>query len=295
MVPVSIGLPVYNDARWVGTAIESLLDQTFTDFELLISDNASTDGTSRICQDYARMDRRIDYRRHDRNLGITENHNNVFQRATGRYFKWASSNDQCEPRFLQECFNVLEQREDVAICFSKCYYVAVNDSSKELCTDDLNLDSDDPIERLRQYLERVTRNNIMYGLIRSRFLRDSGPIKSFPGSDINLLSRLTLYGKFVEVPEFLFYRRLSPQHQSVTLDMQLRVHQAYDPSRARLLSFTAWRSIFENFITVYRAPLHGRDRLRLLQFFCQHSRWQSEALAKEILDIFRVRRASRGL
>src|SRR5215213_6401610 len=91
--PVSIGLPVYNGDRFLARSLDSLLAQTMPDFELIISDNASSDGTAEICRAYARRDRRIRCVRNEHNLGVYRNFNRVFQLSSGKYFKWAAADD----------------------------------------------------------------------------------------------------------------------------------------------------------------------------------------------------------
>src|SRR6267143_929234 len=100
---VSIGLPVYNGERYVRTAIESILNQTLQDWELIICDNASTDGTQAICEDYAARDARLRYLRNPSNIGAANNYRRVVELAQGRYFKWIASDDYCAPEFLDRC------------------------------------------------------------------------------------------------------------------------------------------------------------------------------------------------
>ena len=92
---VSIGLPVYNGENYMAAAIDSLLAQTFTDFELIISDNASTDATEQICRDYAHRDGRIRYYREEVNRGAAWNFTHTFELARGEYFKWHAHDDLC--------------------------------------------------------------------------------------------------------------------------------------------------------------------------------------------------------
>jgi glycosyltransferase involved in cell wall biosynthesis len=92
---VSVGLPVYNGERYLSRALDSILEQSLSDFELIISDNASSDTTEAICRDYARRDPRIRYVRQRENLGAPRNWNFVVHEARGRYFKWASASDYC--------------------------------------------------------------------------------------------------------------------------------------------------------------------------------------------------------
>src|SRR5919112_5909956 len=100
---VTIGLPVYNGERFLEQALDGLLAQTFTDFELIISDNASTDRTPEICQAYAARDSRIRYVRQPENIGAGPNHNILVPMARGEYFKWASHDDLYDPDLVAKC------------------------------------------------------------------------------------------------------------------------------------------------------------------------------------------------
>src|SRR5512141_2931759 len=116
---ISIGLPVYNGEKYLELTIKSILAQSFTDFELIIADNASTDRTQEICQIYAARDRRIRYLRNEQNLGAAPNHNRVFQLSSGEYFKWSGYDDLIKPDFLAKCIDILDRNPSVAICMPK--------------------------------------------------------------------------------------------------------------------------------------------------------------------------------
>ena len=106
---VSVGLPVYNGERYLRLAIDSILAQTFEDFELIISDNASTDHTEEICREYAARDPRVIYIRQPRNRGGAWNFNHVVELARGEYLKWAAHDDVLAPTFLKECVAALDR------------------------------------------------------------------------------------------------------------------------------------------------------------------------------------------
>ena len=114
---ISIGLPVWNGARYLADAIESILSQTFTDFELIISDNASTDDTAQIAQNFAERDRRIRYHRNEENIGGARNENLTFELSRGRYFRLSAYDDLVEPTLLERCVETLEQDPDAVLCF----------------------------------------------------------------------------------------------------------------------------------------------------------------------------------
>ena len=114
---VSIGMAVYNEARFVRQGLDSLLAQEFCDFELIISDNASEDATAEICRDYASRDHRIRYYRNERNLGAVENFNYVFKLSLGEYFMWANGHTVWSPEFISSCVQVLQQDPSIMLCY----------------------------------------------------------------------------------------------------------------------------------------------------------------------------------
>ena len=97
---VSVGMPVYNREKYVGAAIEAHLNQTCTDFELVITDNASTDHSEEICRSFAAKDPRVKYYRNPQNLGASGNYRRCFELSTGEYFRWTPSDDLVSPNLL---------------------------------------------------------------------------------------------------------------------------------------------------------------------------------------------------
>jgi len=123
---VSVGMPVYNGETYLEVAISSVLAQSFDDLELIICDNASTDRTAEICQDYAARDRRIRYFRNPQNLGAAPNYNLAFSHARGRYFKWLAHDDRMTPTYLAKTVRVLDERTDAVLCNSVVQYIDQN-------------------------------------------------------------------------------------------------------------------------------------------------------------------------
>lgn len=116
---VSIGFPIYNEEKLLKSKIESLLLQTFEDFELLISDNGSTDQTEKICREFADKDSRIKYFRHEKNNGQYWNFRFVLSKATGKYFLWTAADDTILPKFIEKCVKILDVKENVVGVISK--------------------------------------------------------------------------------------------------------------------------------------------------------------------------------
>ena len=127
---LTIGLPVYNSERYVAESIESLLGQSYTDFELVISDNASTDDTPNICERYAKQDPRIRYYRQPRNVGLAPNHNFCVEQARGELFKWAAGDDLYHRDLLLRCVEALDERPEAVLVHS---YTAMIDGDST-CT-----------------------------------------------------------------------------------------------------------------------------------------------------------------
>jgi len=117
MATVTIGLPVFNGEAFLRRAVDSILAQTYADFELLISDNCSTDGTAGICQSHLLAHQRVRYLRQPENIGAAKNYNKLVALSSSKYFKWAAHDDVMAPRFLEECLRALEQDPGVVLHF----------------------------------------------------------------------------------------------------------------------------------------------------------------------------------
>lgn len=119
MAKVFIGMPVYNGERFIRDALDSLIAQNFTDWELLIADNASADLTGDICNEYTALDKRISYVRHEVNEGVMFNFNYVLEKAGSEFFMWAASDDIWEKEFLTECVNLLGSHPEKSVAFGE--------------------------------------------------------------------------------------------------------------------------------------------------------------------------------
>jgi glycosyltransferase involved in cell wall biosynthesis len=211
--PVSIGLGVYNGERFLRATLESIVSQSLGDFELIISDNASSDGTREICKEYAAKDNRIRYSRNLTNIGLSNNFNRVFQLSSGRYFRWSAADDIFAPTSLQECVNVLDQCPEVVLCYPKTVLIDAEGRILRSYEDNLNLGAPSAADRFHWVLQNIGLGNVQYGLIRSDVLRCTSLFGSFPGSDLVLTAELALYGQFREIPQELFFRRM---HEAAT-------------------------------------------------------------------------------
>lgn len=245
---VSIGLPVRNGGKFVAEAIDSILGQTLADFELVISDNASTDRTPEICQTYAAGDRRIRFYRQERNIGAAGNFNLVFHRSSGKYFKWAAHDDVIHPHFLERCIAALKADPDALLCQS---LVEIVESSSGRCErydhTAFGTDGARRSDRLAARL-RARRCTEVFGVIRRDALQGTSLIADHVGADRTLLIELALRGRFIGVPEVLFVNRDHPERftrRNKSLHAQA---QWYAPDRSERRVLRTW--------TLYATCLH---------------------------------------
>ena len=207
MPKVSLGLPVYNGEKFIGEAIECIQNQTFSDFELIVTDNASTDSTPEIVHHFKKTDPRIIYHRNERNMGAAYNYNIAFEMAKSEYFKWASCDDKIAPDFLERCLKALERNEKAVLCYPRTVLIDENGTEIDRYNDNLFLSQLIPYERVSHLLRKVNLANPIFGLIRTENLRRTRLIGNFVASDYITLLELCLQGNFLELPEYLFYRR----------------------------------------------------------------------------------------
>ena len=244
--PVSIGMPVFNSEKYIVPALESILGQSFSDFELIISDNASDDCTPEICQEFARRDRRIRYFRQPRNIGAPRNFNFVFEQATGPYFKWAAGSDVCDRDLVHVCKQVLDERPEVVLAFGKTMAIDEQGQPLSAVEDDLALDDELPSRRFRHVVDHSYYNNVHAGLFRSESLRKTLLEQPYPSGDMVLIAELALYGVFCEVPQVLFYRRDAPGTATKLRSASENLQLVMPDARTRRY-WPAWRSLFGYF------------------------------------------------
>ena len=228
---LSIGLPVYNGERYLRETLESLLAQTWSDFELIISDNCSTDKTEAICHEYAEKDARIRYIRLPQNNGAVANFNSIVAHAKGEYFKWAAHDDMCAPTFLERCVEVLDKDSSVVLCHSetglidnagqplqpfddgRMYYFDEAGKIIYLGTDSSTrkLGSHRADDRFKAVILQTNWVYEIFGVFRISALKRTGLMKAFYGGDKLLLAQIVTMGRITIIPEKLFLNRRHPE------------------------------------------------------------------------------------
>ncbi len=250
---ISIGMPVYNGENFIAKAIDSILSQSFPDFELIICDNASTDATPQICQEFADRDDRIRYINSSENRGASGNFNRAFHVGRGRYFKWAAHDDELAPHYLKQCIDVLENRNDVILCHTQ---VNVIDEAGEVIRHDpidaYPLDSDMASERFNALIRTDLDNYEVFGVIRNEVLEKTPLIPGYIASDRVLRAELGLRGKFHILPEPLFFCRDHPMRSIRAMPAHHKRGQWFDPKLKSRFIFPHWRIFAEYFKCIGR-------------------------------------------
>jgi glycosyltransferase involved in cell wall biosynthesis len=259
---VSIGLPVRDGENYLAETLDSILAQTYSDFELIISDNASTDRTEEICRVYAARDERIRYFRNEENLGAAENFNRVLGLSAGDYFKWAAHDDLCAPEYLARCVGVLDREPEVVLCYPKTRIIDGQGEFVEDYFDGFHLDSPKPHIRFRDVFRAPGLCNPVFGLMRARILGQTALIGNYAASDRVLLAELALHGRFYEVPEYLFLRRGHPQRSLAANVTDSEIAAWFDPAMRGKVLLPRWRRLLEYLRAARRAPLSRTERIR---------------------------------
>lgn len=208
---VSIGVPIYNEAKHLAEALDSLLAQDYENIEIMISDNASTDSTPQICAEYVAKDPRIRYYRNDTNVGSFENFNRAVELARGEFFMWASGHDLRHPSHMSRCIEVMLEDPGIVLCYTEMIWIDGKGQPLE------------PLERGQEYIDtrglefHLLRINVvlwgwrnghaMYGVFRTQALKKTRILTRIFSPDMALLIELAAIGKFAYISDPLLYLR----------------------------------------------------------------------------------------
>lgn len=229
---LTIGLPVYNGERFLRDALESILGQTFADFTLVVSDNASTDATVEIVEEYASRDDRIVLLRNEENRGAAWNYNRVFSECRSPYFKWAAADDALAPTCLERSIELLESAPGVVLAYPLAQVIDAEGNAVGMIEDRLAAPPGAPPHiRIRQVMRNVVFGNAIFAVMRADALRGTRLHGNYPSADWVLLAELALAGEFREIPEPLFLRRL---HEGISVRANPTpelLAQWFDPER----------------------------------------------------------------
>jgi glycosyltransferase involved in cell wall biosynthesis len=272
---LSVGLPVYNGSAYVAESIEALLGQTFEDFELIISDNASTDDTGDICRSYEKLDSRIRYYRQPRNVGLAPNHNFCVEQARAELFKWAAGDDLYARDLLEKCVAALDEYPQVVLAHS---FTAMIDGDGTVSQANAYLPASSAPRAPDRFRSLLNDNggDDDGGVMRKEVLLRTAMKESYHHADRTLITEVALHGPFYQVPSWLYFRRDHPE----------RAERRYPGVRARCANMDPrradpWRNPVPRLLAEYvwayyrmiqRSPLTPTERRECYRYLAE---WMS--------------------
>ena len=266
---VSIGVPVYNAERFLRESLGSLLAQDYSPIEIIISDNASEDGSEAICREYAERDDRIRYHRNETNLGALANFRQLQDLATGPYFMWASDHDLWDASCVSTLASVLSTESDVVLAYGRTMSLDAAGRQMGLMSDRIDTRGCAESERYTHLVRNLSCCNIVYGLIRLDALRGlrQGLVNIW-SPDRLLLAELSLAGSFAQIDKTLFFRRENrPQETDGQRKERALTHA--NPATGRQKATRSLRSHYRelrnaHFGLLLRSKLSAADKLRAM-------------------------------
>jgi glycosyltransferase involved in cell wall biosynthesis len=295
---VSIGLPVYNGERFLRKTLDSLLAQSFRDFELIISDNASTDGTQTICAEYAARDSRVRYSRNAVNEGAARNMNRVVELSIAEYFKWAMADDLVAPELIARCVDVLDRDQTVVLACTRTAMIDEDDRVLRRLESSWNLQSERAEERLRRTIlwgGHWVNADALQGVIRRQALVRTNLLPRYQGGDKRPLAELTLLGRFVELPDYLLLRRThdwssgkhNPEFAADKVAATAWTLEFFKGAPSEVARPT-WYLLRDHALIVTRSDLSLRYKVALLGTILRSVCWNWRRLLRELAAGFRA-------
>ena len=267
---VTVGVPVYQGGDYLDAALRSIREQTYEHFELIISDNGSTDGTRAICEAHAREDARVRYHRSDVNRGSSWNFNRLVDLAAGELFKWAGHDDILRPTYLEHCVAALAGDPEAVLCQTGAITIDPHGREVREWPPNPNATAGGPAHRFADMVLREGPCFPVFGVIRRSALDRTGLLGPYNAHDRPLLAELALHGRFLHVAQPLFLNREHP-------DRSIRAYRGarerivwFDPAQEGRIVFANWRLLLEYDRALRRAApsaaARARCRLTLLRW-----------------------------
>ncbi len=280
---VVVGLPVYNGRKYIGAAIESHLSQSFGDFLLVISDNASTDDTPDICESYAAKDARVKVWRSPQNRGILWNHRRVMEamEGAGPYFRWAGADDILEPGLLQLYVDTLDRDPDVSAVMPNTKNIDEDGAITGTMARSLDLQSSSVSQRAWDLLLARFQHVVAYGLMRSDMLRAMRTGPHYFGWDEIFIWELALRGKIVQPDGPALLRRFHRGSISRVKTVK-ELRKWVEPNAKAGMSFPHWNWAWERMRVLLATPMPAGERMRIASRLLRHTAWQRQDLARDV-------------
>jgi glycosyltransferase involved in cell wall biosynthesis len=259
---ISVGMPVFNGEEYLGRAIESLLIQSFLNFEVIISDNASTDRTEEICRSYRARDGRVRYFRNSSNIGILPNWRRVLDLASGDYFMWAACDDYWDPNYIETLLRCLLDKPNAVLAAGSTMFIAPDDSSRaDMVTDRAPAPGTRAhIDTAKQLLSQHA-TNWLHGIYRKEaLLRLSETFfrEHYWGSDVLFLLQLCLAHEVVGTDDAVMYKCVFGHKGPATPRKRVR-----------------WQCWFAQALlrVIVKSPISPVQKLEILESYLRYLKW----------------------
>ena len=257
-ITVSIGLPVFNGERFIERKITSLLEQSFSNFELIISDNNSTDQTSRICQDFVKKDKRIRYFRQEQNIGGWKNFGFVLDKAQNDYFLWTAVDDTILPQFIEKSLEILIENDKVSCVSTKMILFGGKNDEIKINKNDFILKKifkkkflefiymnnfsakGNYNERTTEYIKKIRHNQIFYGVFRTEQIKKCFVRNEAIWSDACTIFNILKFGEIFVIDEILMKVFDGGQSRSGLLEVTKQNHYNFIKTVFPMSPFTKW-------------------------------------------------------
>lgn len=261
---ITFGVPVRNEEEHIQRCLDSILAQDWTDFEIVISDNASTDRTPEILKSYAARDPRIRLTLNEENIGQIANCNQVVRLAWGRYFRWVGGDDWLEPNYASSCITAFNaDPEIIAVTAGFAKHDDRGNTVYRAYSGEL-LESASPSQRFRRMLWSFDVGDELYdpayGMFRREVLAGTSLIRMMEAGDAMLVAELSLLGRFTHLPQCLAHR-WKPYRE---LSDRANLLRSYHPTRYRTLKSSPWRFLRVLTGIVLRSPIPISERCRCM-------------------------------
>ena len=203
---VTIGVPVFNEVNFIKLSLESLIAQDYPNIEIIISDNASTDGTSEICAKFAKEYAHVQHIKQTENIGAAANFRTIQENTDGKYFIWAAGHDLWSKNLISSCVNALESAPDAVIAYAAVSWV--DGMGEEISAKQTGYTDTRGLHVIGRFYSVIWGNmHPILGLIRNEVLSSSKGFQSILGADLVVLAELSLKGDFIHVANTTWFRR----------------------------------------------------------------------------------------
>lgn len=278
---LTVGLPVFNGERYLGNAIECILSQSFQDFDFIISDNASTDGTEEICRHYARRDRRIRYHRNAVNIGGAKNSDLILGMAKTEFFATASHDDYFSLNYLEACLAKLQGVEDAMLCCPEQVVFLDPRGNPTRVERNCNTEGKDLAGRMHELVKKLGWY-AWYGVTRTERLRsllkDMSRYRYAYGGDVIFMATALMRGQIVVSPRTTFFYREPDRAKEFAAHMEEILPGSAAPARP----YTGLARDLLQVVQDSDAPEHAKSEtcLEMLKTIANQQEWIT-VLARE--------------